>query len=143
MLHGSVNAAFICADFISLYVAIEVISIATFLLIAYSRSDRAIWVGLRYLFVSNVAMLFYLIGAVLVYKSSQILRLYRIRSSPTRSSRLDFPGSFGQGRDFRIRFVVTFNSLRSRDSSIGYALRGRDQSRRIAPSAMCADVRND
>lgn len=68
ILHGSVNAAFVCADFISLYVALEVISIAAFLLIAYPRSDRAIWVGLRYLFVSNVAMLFYLIGAVLVYQ---------------------------------------------------------------------------
>ncbi|MGB5631147.1 MAG: cation:proton antiporter, partial [Waterburya sp.] len=38
ILHGSVNAAFICADFISLYVALEVISIAAFLLIAYPRS---------------------------------------------------------------------------------------------------------
>lgn len=34
ILHGSVNAAFACADFISLYVALEVISIAAFLLIA-------------------------------------------------------------------------------------------------------------
>ena len=70
ILHGSVNAAFACSDFISLYVALEVVSIATFLLIAYPRSDRAIWIGLRYLFVSNVAMLFYLIGAVLVYKAN-------------------------------------------------------------------------
>ncbi|MFN9861489.1 MAG: cation:proton antiporter, partial [Pseudanabaena sp.] len=31
ILHGSVNAAFACSDFISLYVALEVISIATFL----------------------------------------------------------------------------------------------------------------
>lgn len=63
ILHGSVNAAFACTDFISLYVALEVISIAAFLLIAYPRTDRAIWVGLRYLFTSNVAMLFYLVGA--------------------------------------------------------------------------------
>ncbi|PSN18369.1 cation:proton antiporter, partial [filamentous cyanobacterium CCP5] len=70
LLHGSVNAVFICADFISLYVALEVISIAAFLLIAYPRTSYAIWVGLRYLFVSNVAMLFYLIGAALVYQSS-------------------------------------------------------------------------
>ena len=70
ILHGSVNAAFICADFISLYVALEVIGIAAFLLITYSRTDKSIWVGLRYLFVSNVAMLFYLIGAVLVYQAN-------------------------------------------------------------------------
>lgn len=42
ILHGSVNAAFACTDFISLYVALEVLSIATFLLIAYPRSDRSI-----------------------------------------------------------------------------------------------------
>ncbi|MGL4620908.1 MAG: cation:proton antiporter, partial [Chroococcidiopsis sp.] len=66
ILHGSVNAAFVCTDFISLYVALEVSGIAAFLLIAYPRSDRSIWVGLRYLFVSNVSMLFYLVGAVLV-----------------------------------------------------------------------------
>jgi multicomponent Na+:H+ antiporter subunit D len=70
ILHGSVNAAFICADFMSLYVALEVISIAAFLLIAYPRNDRSIWVGLRYLFISNTAMLFYLIGAVLVYQAN-------------------------------------------------------------------------
>jgi multicomponent Na+:H+ antiporter subunit D len=70
ILHGSVNAAFICADFISLYVSLEVISIAAFLLIAYSRTNRSIWVALRYMFVGNVAMLFYLVGAVLVYQAN-------------------------------------------------------------------------
>ena len=70
ILHGSVNATFVCDDLISLYVALEVISIAAFLLIAYPRSDRAIWVALRYLFVSNTAMLFYLVGAVMVYQAN-------------------------------------------------------------------------
>lgn len=70
ILHGSVNAVFICSDFISLYVALEVIGVASFLLITHARSDRAIWVGLRYLFVSNTAMLFYLMGAALLYGSS-------------------------------------------------------------------------
>jgi multicomponent Na+:H+ antiporter subunit D len=69
ILHGSVNAALACTDFISLYVALEVLSIASFLLIVYPRSDRSIWLGLRYLFISNVAILFYLVGAVLVYKA--------------------------------------------------------------------------
>lgn len=71
ILHGSVNAALICADLISLYVALEVIGIAAFLLISYPRSDKTLWVALRYLFVSNTAMLFYLIGAILVYQATQ------------------------------------------------------------------------
>ncbi|WP_008318020.1 cation:proton antiporter [Leptolyngbya sp. PCC 6406] len=82
ILFGSVNAAFVCADFISLYVALEVISIATFLLIAYPRTDRSIWVALRYLFVSNTAMLFYLIGAALVYQTHQSFAYSGLRGAP-------------------------------------------------------------
>lgn len=82
ILHGSVNAAFACVDFISLYVALEVISIAAFLLIAYPRTDRSIWVGLRYLFTSNVAMLFYLVGAALVYQATHSFAFSGLREAP-------------------------------------------------------------
>jgi multicomponent Na+:H+ antiporter subunit D len=68
ILHGSVNATFITEDFISLYVALEVLSIAVFLAIAYPRTDRCLWVAFRYLFVSNTVMLFYLMGVALVYQ---------------------------------------------------------------------------
>ena len=100
ILHGSVNAAFICADFISLYVALEVISIATFLLIAYPRTDRSIWVGLRYLFVSNVAMLFYLVGAVLVYKAHHSFEYSGLRGSPPEAIALIFTGLLTKGGIF-------------------------------------------
>lgn len=92
ILHGSVNAALACSDFISLYVALEVLSIAAFLLIAYPRSDRSIWVGLRYLFVSNVAMLFYLVGAVLVYKAHHSFDFDGLRGSPPEAVALIFLG---------------------------------------------------
>jgi multicomponent Na+:H+ antiporter subunit D len=82
ILHGSVNAAFVCTDFISLYVALEASGIAAFLLIVYPRSDRTIWVGLRYLFTSNIAMLFYLVGAVLVYKAHHSFDFAGLQGSP-------------------------------------------------------------
>jgi multicomponent Na+:H+ antiporter subunit D len=100
ILHGSVNATFICADFISLYVALEVISIAAFLLIAYPRSDRAIWVGLRYLFVSNVAMLFYLVGAVLVYQVNHSFNFEGLRDVPPDAIALIFLGLLAKGGIF-------------------------------------------
>ncbi|WP_103667108.1 cation:proton antiporter [Pseudanabaena sp. BC1403] len=100
ILHGSVNAAFACTDFISLYVALEVISIATFLLIAYPRSDRSIWIGLRYLFVSNVAMLFYLIGAILVYKASHSFDFVELRGAPPEAIALIFLGLLVKGGIF-------------------------------------------
>lgn len=100
ILHGSVNAAFACTDFISLYVALEVISIAAFLLIAYPRTDRSIWVGLRYLFTSNVAMLFYLVGAVLVYKASHSFAFAGLREAPPEALALIFLGLLVKGGIF-------------------------------------------
>ncbi|NEP59223.1 MAG: cation:proton antiporter [Symploca sp. SIO2G7] len=100
ILHGSVNSVFICADFISVYVAVEVISIAAFLLIAYPRTDRSIWVGLRYLFVSNTAMLFYLIGAVLVYQANHSFAFEGLQKAPTEAIALIFLGLLTKGGIF-------------------------------------------
>ncbi|MBD1852772.1 cation:proton antiporter [Leptolyngbya sp. ST-U4] len=100
ILHGSVNSAFACMDFISLYVALEVISIAAFLLIAYPRTDRSIWVGLRYLFTSNVAMLFYLVGAVLVYQASHSFAFTGLREAPPEALALIFLGLLVKGGIF-------------------------------------------
>lgn len=100
ILQGSVNAAFVCADFISLYVSLEVISIAAFLLIAYPRSDRSIWVGLRYLFVSNTAMLFYLLGAVLVYQASQSFAFTGLAQAPKEAIAFIFLGLLSKGGVF-------------------------------------------
>jgi multicomponent Na+:H+ antiporter subunit D len=100
LLHGSVNAVFICADFMSLYVALEVIGIAAFLLIAYPRSDRSIWVGLRYLFVSNTAMLFYLIGAVLIYQANNSFAFTGLGNAPVDAIALIFIGLLTKGGIF-------------------------------------------
>jgi multicomponent Na+:H+ antiporter subunit D len=100
ILHGSVNATFICEDFISLYVALEVLSIAAFLLISYPRSDRNLWVGLRYLFVSNTAMLFYLVGAVLVYQEHHSFNFIGLRGSPPEAITLIFLGLLVKGGIF-------------------------------------------
>jgi len=100
ILHGSVNAAFICADFISLYVSLEVISIAAFLLIAYSRTNRSIWVALRYMFVGNVAMLFYLVGAVLVYQANYSFAYEGLSNAPIEAIALIFLGLLSKGGIF-------------------------------------------
>lgn len=100
VLHSSINGVFICADFISLYVALEVIGIAAFLLIAYPRTNRAIWVALRYLFISNTAMLFYLIGAALVYQSSGSFTFAGLSSAPPEAIALIFLGLLTKGGVF-------------------------------------------
>ncbi|NJM60972.1 MAG: cation:proton antiporter [Oscillatoriales cyanobacterium RU_3_3] len=100
ILHGSLNAAFVGSDFVSLYVALEVSGIAAFLLIAYPRTDRSIWVGLRYLFASNTAMLFYLVGAVLVYQSSYTFSFAGLSKAPTEAVALIFLGLLVKGGVF-------------------------------------------
>lgn len=100
ILHGSVNAVFICADFISLYVALEVIGIAAFLLVSYPRTNRAIWVALRYLFISNTAMLFYLVGAVLVYQANNSFAFAGLEKAPPEALALIFLGLLTKGGIF-------------------------------------------
>ncbi|MDL5056640.1 cation:proton antiporter [Geitlerinema calcuttense] len=97
ILHGSVNAVFICADLLSLYVASEVIGIAAFLLVAYPRSDRAIWLGLRYLFTGNIAMLFYLVGVILLYQVQQSFAFTGLQGAPPEAIALIFLGLLSKG----------------------------------------------
>ncbi|MEO0985337.1 MAG: cation:proton antiporter [Cyanobacteria bacterium J06639_14] len=100
ILHGSVNATFICADLMSVYVALEVIGVAAFLLIAYPRTDRSIWVGLRYLFISNTAMLFYLMGTVLVYQANHSFAFAGLQNAPIEAIALIFLGLLTKGGIF-------------------------------------------
>ena len=100
ILHGSINATFVCADFISTYVALEVASIAAFLLIVYPRSDHTLWVGLRYLFVSNTAMLFYLIGAVELYQINHSFYFGGLQNAPPEAIACIFLGLLVKGGVF-------------------------------------------
>lgn len=100
IIHGAVNAVFICADLISLYVALEAIGIAAFLLMTYQRTDRSIWVGLRYLFISNTAMLFYLIGAVQVYQAAGSFAYAGLADAPVEAIALIFLGLLTKGGIF-------------------------------------------
>ncbi|MEL7358331.1 MAG: cation:proton antiporter [Cyanobacteria bacterium J06560_6] len=100
ILHGSVNSVFICADLISVYVALEVIGIAAFLLVVYPRTNRSIWVGLRYLFVSNTAMLFYLLGTALVYQANRSFAFTALENAPAEAIALIFLGLLTKGGIF-------------------------------------------
>jgi len=77
-----------------------VISIAAFLLIAYSRTNRSIWVALRYMFVGNVAMLFYLVGAVLVYQANYSFAYEGLSNAPVEAIALIVLGLLGKGGIF-------------------------------------------
>ncbi|MBE9241288.1 cation:proton antiporter [Synechocystis salina] len=100
ILHTSLNSAFLCADFMSLYVALEVVAIAAFCLMTYPREPRIIWLGLRYLLLSNTAMLFYLIGVALVYTSSGSFAFSGLTEAPPEAIALIFLGLLTKGGIF-------------------------------------------
>lgn len=137
ILHGSVNATFICADWISLYVALEVISIAAFLLIAYPRSDRSIWIGLRYLFISNIAMLFYLVGAVLVYQANYSFNFAGLQNSPPEAVALIFLGLLVKGGIFILGLWLPLTHSES-ESPVSAMLSGVVVKAGVYPLVRCA-----
>ncbi|MBD2327539.1 cation:proton antiporter [Alkalinema sp. FACHB-956] len=137
ILHGSVNSAFACADFMSLYVALEVIGISTFILMTYPRSDRSLWVGLRYLFVSNVAMLFYLVGAVLVYKAHHSFDLAGLRGAPPEAIALILLGLLVKGGVFVSGLWLPLTHAES-DSPVSALMSGVVVKAAILPLARCA-----
>ena len=136
ILHGSVNASFVCTDLISLYVALEVITIAAFLLIAYPRTDKSIWVGLRYLFISNTAMLFYLVGAILVYQAHHSFNFSGLRGAPPEAIALIFIGFLVKGGIFVSGLWLPLTYSES-ETSVSAMLSGIASKAAILPVLRC------
>ncbi|MCC5899519.1 MAG: cation:proton antiporter [Phormidium sp. BM_Day4_Bin.17] len=137
ILQGSLNAAFISADFISLYVNLEVISITVFLLIAYPLTDRLIWIGLRYLFISNTAMLFYLVGAILVYQANHSFHFDGLMNSPPEAIALIILGLLSKGGIFVSGLWSPITNAES-DTSVSVLLSGIVEKAGVFPLIRCA-----
>ncbi len=75
VLHGGLASAFVAVDLVSLYVTLEVVGISAFLLILITRSERCLWLSLRYLLIGNTVMTLYLVGAAVVYLTQGSFRL--------------------------------------------------------------------
>lgn len=142
ILHGSMNAVFISADFLSVYVALEVIGISAFLLVVYPRTDRNIWVGLRYLFTSNISMLFYLIGAILVYKSNQSFAFTGLINSTPEAIALIFLGLLTKGGIFISGLWLPLTHAES-ESPVSAILSGVVVKAGIFPLLRCAIMMNE
>ncbi|MBE9093142.1 cation:proton antiporter [Tychonema sp. LEGE 07203] len=142
ILHGSTNAPFVCADFVSLYVALEVSGIAAFLLIAYPRTDRSLWVGLRYLFISNTAMLFYLVGAVLVYQTHNSFGFEGLNGAPPEALALIFLGLLVKGGIFVSGLWLPLTHSES-ETPVSALLSGIVIKASILPLLRCALISDD
>jgi multicomponent Na+:H+ antiporter subunit D len=75
VLLGGLNSAFLAVDLVSLYVALEVVGVTSFLLILQKREPQQLWIALRYLLVGNTVMILFLMGAALLYLQTGSFRL--------------------------------------------------------------------
>ena len=75
VLMGGLNSSFLAQDLVSLYVALEVVGVAAFLLILRGREPQQLWIALRYLVVGNSVMTLYLVGVALLYLRTGSFRI--------------------------------------------------------------------
>lgn len=68
LLNAGLNTLFLSADLFNIYVALEVIGLSSVGLVALKRDRDAMIAALRYLFVSMVGSLLYLLGVALLYR---------------------------------------------------------------------------
>ena len=74
-LWAALNGMFLSADVFNLYVALELLGISSAALVALGKTRLAIVAGMRYLMVSLLGSLFYLLGVVLLYGAFGALSL--------------------------------------------------------------------
>ena len=74
-LWAALNGMFLSADVFNLYVALELLGISSAALVALGKTRRAIAAGMRYLMVSLLGSLLYLLGVVLLYGAFGALSL--------------------------------------------------------------------
>lgn len=81
LLFAGINAVFIAADAFNIYVALEIIGLASVALVAITRSREAFLAALRYAFVGLIGSLLYLLGVVILYRYYGSLDLQELSSS--------------------------------------------------------------
>jgi len=69
LLWAALNALFLSADLFNLYVTLELLGLSAVALVALAGGANALGAAMRYLFVSLLGSLFYLLGLALLYHS--------------------------------------------------------------------------
>lgn len=82
VLHGALNSIYVAADLVCVYVAIELISIVSFLLMVDLKKRASLWVAFRYLMIGDLAMLLFLLGVLITYSGSGSFALDAAAEAP-------------------------------------------------------------
>ena len=86
MTSAGMLAVAITADVFTLFVSFEIVAIGVYVLIAWERTPEGLLASLKYLFLSSVGILFFLLGVFLVYRDLGALSFRGISSALTLAS---------------------------------------------------------
>jgi formate hydrogenlyase subunit 3/multisubunit Na+/H+ antiporter MnhD subunit len=81
MLLAGMEGVILTGDLFNMFVFIEIVSISSYLLIAYSLDPANLWASLRYLLLSSLSIAVFLMGLFLVYRSTGTFSLRLIEAS--------------------------------------------------------------
>ena len=88
LLLSGMEGMILSGDIFNLFVFVEILSIATYILIAYTREDRTFFASLKYLVISSVGIGFYLLGVFILYRETGTLS-FRLISMAIASGSVD------------------------------------------------------
>ncbi len=78
VLAGAVTALCMSVDMFNIYVLLELLTLTSFLLVAYERQPVQIWASLKYLLLASLGMSIYLLGVAVVYARTGSLGLQQV-----------------------------------------------------------------
>jgi multicomponent Na+:H+ antiporter subunit D len=79
MLLAGMEGVILTGDLFNMFVFIEIVSISSYLLIAYTLTPKNLWASLRYLLLSSLSIAVFLLGLFLVYRVIGTFSLRLIR----------------------------------------------------------------
>jgi len=81
LLVAGMEGVILTGDLFNMFVFIEIVSISSYILIAYSLSRDSLWACLRYLLLSSLSIFLFLLGLFLVYRIMGTFSLRLITAS--------------------------------------------------------------
>ena len=91
MLVTGLEAAILTTDIFNLFVAVEILSVSTYLLIAAGGHGSSLRASLNYLLISSLGMMLFLVGALLAYSETGSLSMPEIAAAAAGDLRTDGP----------------------------------------------------
>jgi multicomponent Na+:H+ antiporter subunit D len=75
LLIAGMQGVVVTTDLFNMFVSFEIVAIAAYVLIAYEQKTTALVASVKYLILSTVGILFFLLGVLLIYRESGTLAL--------------------------------------------------------------------